>query len=293
MSAGSAKKNRKHEEVEEHVNHERWMVSYADMLTLLMVLFIVLFAISQVDQKKFDQLKNGLAGGFGAPSVTMGGTGPVSDSGESPGSLAVGPPQNLIPAVPSEAKIDAAARAADRARQEELTRAAEKEARELIKLREQMRAALKKQGLQDMVKFEINERGLVVSIITDKVIFDGDSAVLRRDGIRVLHIVGPALRGTKNGIIVEGHTNHLGVANPQYPTLWELSVARSARVVRHLIDEGIDAKRLEAAGYGKERPLYNPKDPRAITQNRRVEVIVLSTLPTEARALLPAVANAK
>jgi chemotaxis protein MotB len=290
MSAGSAKKGRKHEE-EEHVNHERWMVSYADMLTLLMVLFIVLFAISQVDQKKFDQLKNGLAGGFGAPSVTMGGTGPVSDSGESPGSLAVGPPQNLIPAVPSQTKVDEAARAADRARQQELTRAAEKEAQDLIKLREKMRAALKKQGLQDSVKFEINERGLVVSIVTDKVIFDGDSAVLRPDGIRVLHAVGPALRATKNGIIVEGHTNHLGVANPLYPTLWELSVARSARVVRHLIAEGIDPKRLEAAGYGKERPLYNPRDPRAITQNRRVEVIVLSTLPTEARALLPVVAG--
>jgi chemotaxis protein MotB len=288
----SGKRARKHEE-EEHVNHERWMVSYADMLTLLMVLFIVLFAISQVDQKKFDALKVGLAGGFGAPAVTTGGTGPMSDSGDAQGAIAVGPPPNLIPPQPGDPDVKAAVQAADRAREQRLAKAAEEEADELIKLREKMRAALEKQGLEDTVQFEINERGLIVSIVTDRVIFDGDSAVLRPDGLRVLHAVGPALRGTSNGIIVEGHTNHLGVANPLYPTLWELSVARSARVVRHLIFEGISPKRLEAAGFGKERPRYARSDRRAITQNRRVEVVVLSTLPTEAKALLPAAANAR
>jgi chemotaxis protein MotB len=283
------KKGRKHEE-EEHVNHERWMVSYADMLTLLMVLFIVLFAISQVDQKKFDQLKNGLAGGFGAPSVTVGGKGPVSDSGDTTGTLAVGPPPNVIPQQPTDKAVDAAARAADRARQQELAELAQAEADALVKLREQMRKALAKQGLRDSVKFEINERGLVVSILTDQVIFSGDSAVLRRGGALVLDAVGPALRATRNGITVEGHTNHLGVANPQYPTLWELSTARASTVVRYLIAAGVAPRRLEAAGYGKERPLYPPTDARAITQNRRVEVVVLSNLPSEARALLPAAA---
>jgi chemotaxis protein MotB len=289
MSAAPKRKARKHEE-EEHVNHERWMVSYADMLTLLMVLFIVLFAISQVDQKKFDQLKNGLAGGFGQPSVTIGGSGPISDSGESMGALAVGPPPNVLPKTPGDPEVDAAARAADRARQSMLAKAAEEEADALIKVREQMKAALKRQGLEDSVKFEINERGLVVSIITDRVIFDGDSAVLRRDGARVVNAITPALRSTQNGIIVEGHTNHLGVANPLYPTLWELSTARASTVVRALIDKGVGPKRLEAAGFGKERPLYAASNPRAITQNRRVEVVVLSTLPSEARALLPAAA---
>jgi chemotaxis protein MotB len=283
------KRARKHEE-QEHVNHERWMVSYADMLTLLMVLFIVLFAISQVDQKKFDQLKNGLAGGFGASSVTIGGTGPVSDSGDTTGTLAVGPPPNLIPQQPSDKAVDQAARAADRARQQELAELAQTEADALVKVREQMRKALAKQGLRDLVKFEINERGLIVSILTDQVIFTGDSAVLRRGGARVLNSVAPALRATKNGIIVEGHTNHLGVANPQYPTLWELSTARASTVVRYLIDLGVEPRRLEAAGFGKERPLYRPTDSRAITQNRRVEVVVLSSLPSEARALLPAAA---
>jgi chemotaxis protein MotB len=285
----SGKRARKHEE-EEHVNHERWMVSYADMLTLLMVLFIVLFAISQVDQKKFDALKVGLAGGFGAPSVTTGGTGPVSDAGDAPGALAVGPPQNVLPKTPGDADVDAAKQAADRARQQELAELAQAEADALVKVREQMRKALQKQGLQDSVKFEINERGLVVSILTDQVIFSGDSAVLRDGGARVLSAISPALHSTKNGIIVEGHTNHLGVANPMYPTLWELSTARASTVVRYLVEHDIDPKRLEAAGFGKERPLYPPSDSRAITQNRRVEVVVLTTLPTEARALLPAAA---
>ncbi|HEY0487226.1 MAG TPA: flagellar motor protein MotB [Mycobacteriales bacterium] len=278
---------------EDQVNHERWMVSYADMLTLLMVLFIVLFAISQVDQKKFDQLKNGIAGGFGAPSVTTGGTGPVSDSGDTTGTLTVGPPPNLMPQQPTDTAVDAAARAADRARQSELAELAKAEANNLLELRDAMRKALERQGLKDNVKFEINERGLVVSILTDEVIFTGDSALLRRGGARVLDAIGPALRATPNGVIVEGHTNHLGVANPLYPTLWELSTARASSVVRYLVSEGIDPKRLEAAGFGKERPLYPPTDPRAITQNRRVEVVVLSNLPSEARSLLPAAATGR
>jgi chemotaxis protein MotB len=202
----------------------------------------------------------------------------------------VGPPENVLPQQPGDPKVQEAVRAADRARQAALTKAAEEEADKLTELRDRMKAQLAKQGLQDSVKFEINERGLVVSIVTDKVIFDGDSAVLRPDGARVLLAVEPALETVKNAVIVEGHTNHLGVANPLYPSLWELSVARSATVVRFLIGRGIDPKRLEAAGFGKERPLYAPTDPRAITQNRRVEVVVLSALPTEARALLPKVA---
>jgi chemotaxis protein MotB len=101
------------------------------------------------------------------------------------------------------------------------------------------------------------------------------------------------LRPLPNSLGVDGHTNHLGVANPRYPTLWELSTARASRVVRYLVEtKGISAKRLTAAGYAAERPLYPPSDPRAEKLNRRVEIIVLSGLPADQRALLPTAAAA-
>src|SRR5215212_6040368 len=91
-SKGHGKKHAAHDE--EHENHERWLVSYADMMTLLMVLFIVMFAISQVDQKKFAQLKNGLAVGFGEQSAAFQGSdGSIDDNGQQPAPMSLSPPR--------------------------------------------------------------------------------------------------------------------------------------------------------------------------------------------------------
>src|ERR1043165_1288030 len=113
---------------EEHENHERWLVSYADMMTLLMVLFIVMFAISQVDQKKFAALKNGLAVGFGAPSVAFTGGGPTiqeSDNDDSPFDLASGVGGGPRDAATDKAIKDAVT-AADRAKEQARQQAAQR-----------------------------------------------------------------------------------------------------------------------------------------------------------------------
>jgi chemotaxis protein MotB len=141
------------------------------------------------------------------------------------------------------------------------------------------------------VRFTVDARGLVVTIVTSSVVFQGDSAALLPAGQRIVAAVGPTLRPLANHIEVDGHTNQLPVPTRNYPTAWELSTARASAVVRYLVDhEGLAANRLMAAGFAGEKPLYPPRDPRAVTLNRRVEVVVLSTLPAAERALLPTAA---
>ncbi|MDX6495874.1 MAG: chemotaxis protein MotB [Gaiellales bacterium] len=293
---GHGGRRKKHEEHEEHENHERWLVSYADMMTLLMVLFIVMFAISQVDQKKFMQLKNGLAVGFGEQSAAFSGsTGTLDDNGQAPAPMSLAS-QNDNPKTKTDAEKELekqAVAAADRTRGEENLKAAEKEVQSLAETKAKIDAELKKHGQQSAVRYRIDERGLVISVVTSDVIFPGDMATLLPAGATVLRTIGPVIGALPNGVEVDGHTNHLGVANPQYPTSWELSAARAARVVRYFADNHyVSAKRMMATGFGSQKPLYPVTDPRAIKLNRRVDVIVLSALPADQRALLPAAAAA-
>jgi chemotaxis protein MotB len=122
-------------------------------------------------------------------------------------------------------------------------------------------------------------------------VFAGDQANLLPAGRRIIDSVAPALVKLPNTIEVDGHTNQLNVPTRNYPSAWELSTARASDVVRYLITKGVPASRLSAVGYAGEKPLYPPSDPRAVTLNRRVEIIVKSNLPAAERALLPAAAG--
>jgi len=169
------------------------------------------------------------------------------------------------------------------------------EARSYVKrleeVRKQLEAELAARGMLDSVKFTIDERGLVVTIVTSSVIFAGDSAELQEGGRGVLDSVGPTIATLPNRIQVDGHTNQLPVQTRNYPSGWELSSARASSVVRYLISRfGLPAARMSAAGYADTRPLIPPSDPQAATMNRRVEVIVMSTLPANEAALLPGAA---
>jgi chemotaxis protein MotB len=290
-------KRKKHEEHEEHENHERWLVSYADMMTLLMVLFLVLFAMSQVDVTKFTKLKAGLAAGFGAESVALEGKGTQVEEQEDvtpfdPGSK-VGVPADPAGDITDEQLAKAVA-AADRAKQSQMAQHAKAEVEKLEEVKRKLEAELAAKGMADAVKFTIDERGLVVTIVTNQVVFPGDSAALLDGGKRVLDSIGPLVASLPNKIQVDGHTNQLPGGTQNYPSGWELSSARASSVVRYLIDNyHLPEARLSAAGYADTRPLYPPSDPRAVTQNRRVEVVVMSSLPADERALLPGIAKAK
>ncbi|GAA0243565.1 flagellar motor protein MotB [Cryptosporangium japonicum] len=288
-------KRKKHEEHEEHENHERWLVSYSDMMTLLMVLFLVLFAMSNVDQTKVVQLQEGFNQAFGTNAVLQGSSSVLQSSASDSAGLDLaagsGPAGQLTES--EKALVKKAVSAAELAKAQTRMLAAEAEAQNLTEAEKKIKAALKKNGLEGDASFTIDSRGLVVTVVTSSVVFSGDSAILRPGGQKILDAVGPTLKSLPNDIEVDGHTNQLPVPTRNYPSAWELSTARASAVVRYLIgNEGIAANRLRAVGFAGTKPLISPSDVRSVKLNRRVEIIVLSDLPDDTSSLLPSAAKA-
>lgn len=299
MSAGRGGR-RKHAEHEEHVNHERWLVSYSDMITVLMALFIVLFAISQVDQQKYVELRESLAAGFGDGSVNVNssvldgsegvlngvtpqdadtrGTGGIVRADAGLGEQGANPtPKPPTPAA-TTAGVDP-----------ELLAAAQAEAARLAQVREAIRANLAAAGLDSVVRFRIDERGLIMGLIADDVFFAPASAQLTATAGAVLDVAAPTLVALSEQIAVEGHANILPVGG-RYPTNWELSADRATQVVRHLVEsDGMPATRISAVGYGDARPEAPGMDEASLAVNRRVDLVILSDAPERVRELLPAV----
>lgn len=286
---------------EEQDKHDRWMISYADMLTLLFVLFVVLFAMSNLDKSKYEQLAASLASSFGFRSpVFTGHSAPLDGMGHDASVMPIDPgiapdlagaANPNLPLPVDEEEQRAALAAANRARASMNARAAVREVRNFREIERRIAEALKRAGLEDNVRFSIDQRGLMVTVVTSDIIFEGDRAELLPAGRQILDVIAPVLRPLPNSIQVDGHTNQLPVPTLYYPSEWELSTARASTVVRYLVRSGISRDRLSAAGYADTRPLIPPEDPRSVTMNRRVDIVVLSTLPPEQRALLPSAAG--
>jgi len=299
-SGGKPRKKGGHEEHEEHVNHERWLVSYADMLTLLFVLFVVLFSMSNVDKKKFAELAAGLSEGFGASSAAFQGSPATLDgAGQATNIVAIDPGTNpgdggTGTAGMSKEQQEAVARAMlaeDRKTASENAKAASAEAARLKEIENKLSDALAEAKLLDQVKFTIDQRGLVVTIVTNEVVFAGNRAELQAGGRKILDAIAPTLAKLPNNIEVDGNTNQLKATVTYYPSGWELSAARASTTVRYLVDHGLAKNRMSAVGFSDTKPLIDPKDPRSITMNRRVDVVVLTTLNAEQAALLPSAAG--
>lgn len=293
-----AKGRRKPVHEEEHVNHERWLVSYADMITVLMALFIVLFAISQVDQDKYIALRDSLSAGFQdtttSPSILDGSNGNLdgtsSQSSNTPasgtagmvsadsglGDQAADPSAAQVAAEPTPT-VDPAVLAA-----------AQAEAAHLEQLQAQIEASLAANGLADVVRYRIDERGLTLGLVANDVFFAPASAEMTPTALRVLDVAAPMVIGLNEHISIEGHANVVPVSG-RYPTNWELSADRATQVLRHLVEaDGMPGARIMAVGYGDTRPLVPGDSPEALSANRRVDIVILSSAPETVRALLPA-----
>jgi chemotaxis protein MotB len=283
------RRQKKHEE-EEHENHERWMVSYADMMTLLLVLFIVLYAMSQVDKAKFAALASGLSESFGGSiTVTPGPTPDASVLDGLPGAVDIA--SAIAPEVTvEEAEVAAAAAAAALQRSENVAAEAAAAYDDLREVQARIDAALTAAGYADAARYEIDERGLVVHIVADAVLFDAEQAVLRPQGRVILAAVAPTLTALPNVLRIEGHANHLAVTpGGPWPSNWELSSYRASTVLRYLAAGNVPEVRMSATGYSSTRPMVPVNDPTAISANRRVDIVVLSTASAEANALLPGI----
>jgi chemotaxis protein MotB len=283
-------RRKKHEEHEEHANHERWLVSYADMMTLLMVLFVVMFAMSTVEQKKFNALKSGLAAGFGQSSSLLDGSASILDE---PGTSSV-EPVNPKAVQDNPAVQEAADAAVDKARMMENQRAyaaAAAEADRLTALEKRVHAALADQGLDDDVRTQLDGRGLTLSLVSRHIVFRSNLATLSARGHHILATLAPVLHDLDNDLLIEGHTNQAPGRPEFYASDWDLSSARAITVLRWLDErEGIPEDRLAAVGYGHVNPLVDPRKPGSQEVNKRVDIVVLSTLPEENEELLGQVA---
>jgi len=240
-------------------NHpdERWLVSYADMVTLLMALFIVMFAMANVNTSKFKELKKSLANAFSGPVKTGGGS--ILDGGASDKSV-----QGAIVEQVGGQSVTANAPSP-----------AQQEADQLQKLKERVDAYAREKGLSDKLSARVERRGLVITILTDQLLFDSGSAQLKPQGMPLMNAVAGLLRREKtHQVVVEGHTDTVPISGSQYPTNWELSTARASTVVRVLAQEGVESQRLTAAGRAYLDPVATNSTDTGRSQNRRVQIVL-------------------
>ena len=269
---------------EGHGNHERWLITYADMITLLMVLFIVLFAVSQVDQKRFEMLREGMAAGFGHnPSPFQGDETVLAEAGSKP----LEPIRPRIEEAVREVTQEEVSRAEDRS---DARAEAEQEVARLEALRKRISRALARRGYLADVSMAIDGRGLRISLVSRHIVFRANLAELSPRGARVLDVLAPVLRTLDNQIEVAGHTNQVKVKPKYYPTDWELSAARAVTVLRYLHERrNLPSHNMSAVAYGHEQPLVDPSAPGSQAMNKRVDVIVLSGASDEVRRLFTSV----
>ena len=279
-------KKAKHHEEEEHENHERWLVSYADMMTLLMVLFVVMFAMSTVDQKKFNALKAGMAAGFGQSTSILDGSSSIL---QEPGTSAAEPINpNKVEETPELQEIRVQA-ASDAMRSRNAMQYAEAvaEADRLEEIASKINAALNKAGLEDDVRTQTDGRGLTVSLVSRHIVFEANLANLTDRGRRVVDTLAPILKSIDDKLQIEGHTNQAPGKPKYYDSDWDLAAARAVTVLRYLNEaKGVETDRLAAVGFGQVKPLVDPSEPESQLLNKRVDIVVVSNLAAGSSPLL-------
>jgi chemotaxis protein MotB len=259
----------------EFENEERWLLTYADMLTLMFALFMVLYSISSVNISKYESLQQSLKAAFSG-SVLSGGksimqSGSESTKAHTPATAEVPSIVPLTPNIPkptdtSAAQISKAMLAVSASKQEQ---------ENFRKLKQQLDAYSKAHGFGNEVQAVIEQRGLVVRVLTDKLLFDSGSATLQPAGLPLLQEISRLLNvDRKHPITVEGNTDNQPIQSSQFPSNWELSTDRATTVVRYLIAHGVMDQRLSAAGYADLHPLASNATAAGRAQNRRVDIVL-------------------
>lgn len=245
------RKDKNHEE--EHENHERWLLSYADFITLLMIFFIIMYAISNVDKEKYKQVAAGLSAAMGGGSSIN-----IIDSGS-------GEPDSEV--VIPEVVID-----------EDLIRAEEE--KKLEEVKGAVDKYLEESGLSDSVETTIEERGLVLSF-KDSLFFDSAKAEVKSGEVRQLTEIGKILNQaiiSDSLIRVEGHTDNVPIKNEVFKSNWDLSVIRASNVAQILINESqIEPHRISVVGYGEYRPKADNNTESGRAANRRVDILIMNS----------------
>ena len=238
---------------EKEPNHERWLVSYADFITLLFAVFVTLYAMSQTDKKKAEEVLQSMRESFGYSQTSAGAKPTVIDTGS-------------ISVIPSMHKMTQAPRRGKGRGSEQDFRAT----------KAAIEAYLLKVGAQAKVSVAVNQRGLVVSL-KEAGFFDSGSATLKQDSYSLLKDVVSSLSSYSNSIRVEGHTDNMPINSAAFPANWELSTTRATNVLQYLTkQDDFDPYKISAAGYGEYRPVADNSVDEGRSKNRRVDIVLLS-----------------
>lgn len=249
--------SRRFKREEEHENHDRWLVSYADFITLLFAFFVVMYAISQVNEGKYRVLSDTLSSAFrNVPGTSSGAQIQINPNAPMP---VVIPFQRISPGLRSDEQ--------QRKKTERLRNVA-KDINEAL-------APLVKEG---QVRITEGALGVTVDINASVLFAPGDSR-LDLGAVQALVAVARVLAPTDFPIAVEGHTDNTPISTPQFPSNWELSGMRASAVVRLFVDSGVDPRRLTATGYADQRPVADNATPEGRQANRRVSITIESRTP--------------
>jgi chemotaxis protein MotB len=238
---------KKHEEHEKD-NSERWLLTYSDLITLLMIFFVVMYAVSNVDAQKYKELSESLGGALNPAGLGGSGGGESgSNEGDSDG-------LDINQSEDDTGQIDP----------------------ELIAAAEEIRKLIKEKNLQDKVSVKIHERGVVVGLM-NTVLFDPGSTQIKQEAIPTLVAIGEIANGVHNYIRVEGNTDDVPMNTPQIPSNWELSVLRATEVLKLLIEQSnVASDKISAVGYGEYRPSVPNISAENRAKNRKVDIVILS-----------------
>lgn len=246
---------------EEHENHERWLVSYADFITLLFAFFVVMYAISSVNEGKYRILSDSISSAFrNIPGNAIGTIAQINPNAPMPVTLPIAKPQ------PSNVKTDVS-----RQRAKELLRNKAVEIREAL-------APLVEQG-----QVRVTEGALGISVeINASVLFESGEARLQVPAMVALTTVGRIIADADFPVSVEGHTDNAPINSLLFPSNWELSASRAASVVRLFVETGVDPRRMSAKGYAEQQPLADNATVEGRQRNRRVSINLESRTPDDA-----------
>jgi chemotaxis protein MotB len=266
----------------EEESAERWLLTYADMITLLMALFMVLFSISSVNISKYQTLQQSLKAAFSG-NILPGGKaisqqGSTANSSHVPATVEL---QALEPVATmgasaqqnSSARSVLSAKSSAAAAQQQL--AAAHESAVFAHIKAQLDAYAREHGFSKSVQTSIEAQGLVIRVLTDDLLFGSGQATLEGQANGLLAKISQLLNVDEtHPIDVEGNTDNVPIHGSQYPSNWELSTARASTVVRFLAEHGVSPARLTATGYAEQHPMASNATAAGRARNRRVEIVM-------------------
>lgn len=247
-----------------------WYVTYSDMVTLILVFFILLFSMSQIDQVKFESMTRSFQ-----DRAILDFLNTIVPSEDISGSQGLPGDDGIDQIGGDESKEDDDEVDVDKIKGQ--LKELERRADALARLMTDVEDFLEQENLGDLITANRTEEGVHL-VLQDSILFDPAQAEILDSGKPFLNEVGRLLEGIPNHVRVEGHTDSRPINTYRYPSNWELSGARASSVIRYFIDNfDLNEERFSLSGYGEMRPVAPNDSPENMAKNRRVEIIILDT----------------